>query len=173
MQCGLFTTDDSEHPEKKKNKDPFDFQMIMLGNVQKFNFNDYDDLFHKDFGYIDLKANVNLIHPRLKLLTRLNKISLEYFIENKADTLMVIWSRTDPDNTDNIESEQGQYELESRNYSVLAVTVDSLQFDTTVYTGKSIVTVDIDSSNKVTIVNWKDTPDAGDKSFFNPDFITQ
>jgi hypothetical protein len=25
----------------------------------------------------------------------------------------------------------------------------------------------------VTIVNWKDTPDQGTKSFFNPDFSTQ
>ena len=48
---------------------------------------------------------------------------------------------------------------------------DSLVFDT-VFTGKSIFTVDIDSVENMTIVDWKDTPNEGDKSFFNPDFTS-
>ncbi len=167
FQCGLFSPDDPEDPEGKKDTDPLDFRLILKGNVEQFNFEDYNELFYETFIYVDPNNNQ---HSRTRLLSRLSTIEAKYTGESAQDTLDVSWYHADTTSSDpEWFDKEKEITLQPRAYHVLLG--DSLPSDTS-FTGEATFKLRYSNLREEWAISyWRDVPTDGAKiSFFHPDF---
>ncbi len=168
LSCGLFMTDKPEDPVGSKIVDPLSFKSILKGTVEQFDFEDYNYLFHSDFGYYD---PINIQYSRDRLLSRIGIIESEYIGDGEPDTIKVVWFKADTTGSDPVWfDKQKEITLQTRGYFVL--TGDSLVLTDTIASGEATFKLRYDNTlNNWVISYWRDIPKNGAiKSFFHPEY---
>lgn len=157
LNCGLFSPEDVESPDKIPDQDPFSWKDIPKSpNTGIFNFSYYTDVFAQDFTY----ENQSQIHGRSDFLTRLN------FIQSNYSEISVTWSKGDTLSDPSLQNVY-EAELRVRDYVVEVVNSNNIA---EIYSGEANFTIKRDStSNRWLLKRWRDKDTAG-VSFFNPSF---
>lgn len=163
VNCTLFSAGEASYPETKGTVDSLSFKQILTNTSEKFDFQDYDDLFADDFVYVNAEIPSD-ISNKDKILSRLNTII--------SKNVIVKWYNESGKNDPQFDKDK-LITLAPRTSKVNVIKTINNKDSVTTYTGESIFELIYDTKIEVWRINrWRDknTTNNGGKSYFHPLF---